>query len=85
MTVNVHSNSFYVEFDVERDMLVVRHPDHQEFKTPFIEIRRETLNEMTFKQASEFIGERLILLIPSLKAIYQDYLWTENGEPPRKV
>jgi len=85
MNINVHSNAFYVEFDLQKDMLVVRHPNHQEFQTPFIEISRETLNEMTFKQASEFIGERLILLMPPLKAMYQDYLWSENGDPPKKV
>jgi hypothetical protein len=49
-----------------------------------VEIRRETLEKMSFKEAAEFIRERLILLTPALREMFKDYLWTEDGQPPKK-
>jgi hypothetical protein len=35
-----------------------------------IELRAETLKEFSLEAASQFIGERIILLMPSLRAIF---------------
>lgn len=51
---------------------------------PLVVVRMETLREMDLKQVSEFLGERLILLIPALRELYGDYLCGDNGEPPKK-
>lgn len=82
--MNIFSNRFEVEFDEVRDAVLIRHPNRQEFPTPLIEIRRETLKEMSLKEASEFIGERLILLTPVLRELFKDYLWSDDGQPPKQ-
>ena len=82
--MNVLSNRLEVEYDDGRGAVLIRHPDRQHFQSPLVEIRRETLNEMSLKAAAEFIGERLILLTPALREIFKDYLWTEDGKPPKR-
>lgn len=81
--MNVHSNRFIVEFDKELDAYLIIHPDNGDLR-PTIEIRRETLEAMSYKEAAQFIGERLILLTPDLKEIFKDYLWTNGGHTPPK-
>jgi hypothetical protein len=82
--MNILSNRLDVEYDHGRSAVLIRHPDRHQFPSPFVEIRRETLNEMSLKTAAEFIGERLILLNPALREIFKDYLWTEDGQPPKR-
>jgi len=82
MTVNPHR--YVVEFDRERDAYVIDQPDRDPDLLPMIVIRRETLEAMTFKEASEFIGSRLVLLTPELRQVFKDYLWTNDGHTPPK-
>jgi len=83
--MNIFSNRFEVEFDEQRDAFVIRHPDARRFPTPLVEIRGDTLAGMSLQQASQFIGERLILLVPRLRERFADYLWTDDGQPPKKT
>jgi hypothetical protein len=82
--MNIFSNRLEIEFDETRDSVVIRHPDRKQFDTPLVEIRRETLSEMSLKEAAEFIGERLIMLTPELRKMFEEYLWTADGHPPKK-
>jgi hypothetical protein len=82
--MNVYSNRFIVEFDRERDAYLIVHPDHGHH-SPLIEIQRETLEAMSYKEAAQFIGERLILLTPDLKVMFEEYLWTNGGHTPPKL
>ena len=82
--MNVFSERFVVEFDRERDACLIIHPDRERLDDPLIDISRETLEAMSYKQAAQFIGERLILLTPGLNEIFQDYLWTDGGHTPPK-
>jgi hypothetical protein len=82
--MNIFSSRFEVEVDDVRGTVLIHHPDRQQFQTPLVEIRRETLEKMSFKDAAEFIGERLILLIPPLQEMFREYLWTEDGQLPRE-
>jgi hypothetical protein len=82
--MNVLSSRLEVEYDHGRGAVLIRHPDRQQFPSPLVEIRRETLNEMSLKAAAEFIGERRILLSPALRETFKDYLWTEDGQPPKR-
>jgi len=50
-----------------------------------IVIRRETLEAMSLKEASQFIGTRLISLTPELKEMFKDYFWTDGGHTPPKL
>lgn len=81
---NVLSNRLEVEFDESRDVYVILHPDHKEFENPLLVIRRETPVAMSLKQASEFIGNKLILLNPTLREQFKDHLWTDGGQQPPK-
>ena len=82
--MNIFSSHFKVEYDEVHDAFLIWHPDHQHFLRPLIEIRRETLKDLSFNEASEFIGSRFILLMPALREMFRDYLWTEEGQPPKK-
>lgn len=82
--MNAQPNRYIVEFDGERDAYVVDQPDRDPDLLPMIVIRRETLEPMTLKEASEFIGSRLILLTPELKEMFKDYLWMNDGHTPPK-
>lgn len=83
--MNVFSDRFEVEFDEAHDAVLIRHPNRQEFPTPLIEIRRDTLAAMSLKESAEFLGERLILLMPSLRELFKDYLWSDDGQQPPKL
>lgn len=82
--MNAHPKRYVVEFDSERDAYVIDQPDRDPDLLPMIVIRRETLEAMSLKKASEFIGSRLILLTPELKEMFKDYLWTDDGHTPPK-
>ena len=66
------SDAFLVRWDEELRSVLVVHPDAQQFPEALVQIREATLDEMNFQAASQFIGERLVLLIPALRARYVD-------------
>ena len=68
---DVLSRQLIVEWDDGLNSLVIIHPN-KNLPRPLIQIRSETLVEMSFDQASQFIGERLVLLIPALRERYLD-------------
>jgi hypothetical protein len=67
----VFSDSFVVKYDEESKSLQIVHPNVEFFDTPLISISVETLEGMSFAEASQFVGERLILLIPALRGLYE--------------
>ena len=77
------SNEFIVRWDEELDSLVIVHPDGERFPRPHVQIRASTLADMPFEQASQFIGERLVLLIPALRERYVDSKTGVLREPPK--
>jgi len=68
---DILSDSFLVAWDESLNSLVILHPDSA-IPRPVVQIRAATLSEMSFAQASSFLGERLILLIPALRERYVD-------------
>jgi hypothetical protein len=77
------SNEFIVRWDEELNSLVIVHPDGERFPRPHVQIRSSTLADMTFEEASQFIGERLVLLIPALRERYVDSTTGFLREPPQ--
>jgi len=71
MSVNIYSDTFTIKFDNETKHILIIHPDHQ---NPIVTIRPETLDKMDFTQAAQFLGERLLILIPQLQERYADDL-----------
>ena len=82
--MNILSNKIIVEFEERNGKLVFcmvdsNPPEHR------LEIAKNTLLSMSFSEASQFLGERLVLLNPHLREIYQDYFWSPDGSPPKKT
>jgi len=66
------SDQFTVRWDASLDSLVIVHPDPSAVPGNVVQIRSSTLANMSFAEASQFIGERLVLLMPSLRKRYVD-------------
>lgn len=71
--MNVLTNELFVRYDEAREKLLICHFDQEKFPTPLIEIALATLENMTFSEASQFVGERLILLVPDLRKKFSKY------------
>jgi hypothetical protein len=68
----VLSNALRVRWDTSLQSLIIEHADKAEGELPQIQIRSDTLDQMNFVKATSFIGERIALLIPSLRDRYVD-------------
>ena len=72
--MNIFNDTFIVKFDEETQSLLIIHPDESVMSRPVVQIRAETLDKMSFLEASQFIGERLLILIPQLQSRYAEDL-----------
>ena len=72
--MNLLNDTFIVKFDDELQSILIIHPDETTVPGPVVRIRAETLEKMDFLEASQFLGERLMLLIPQLRERYADDL-----------
>lgn len=80
--MDVLSNEWKVVLNKETERLEFWNPTHANW--PMVEIRLDTLAQMSFGEASQFVGERLLLLIPKYREVFKDYLWTDDGNTPPK-
>lgn len=79
--MNVLNDTFIVRYDEALRSILIVHPDEKVTSTPLIRIRAETLDGMNFSQASQFLGERLLLLMPELRKRYaEDISKLSRGE-----
>ena len=72
--MNIFNDTFIVKFDEETQSLLIIHPDETVMSRPLVQVRTETLDKMSFLEASQFIGERLLILIPQLQSRYAEDL-----------
>jgi hypothetical protein len=72
--MNVLNDKFIVKYDEKLQSILIIHPDEKQVSNPLVTIRAETLGKMNFLEASQFLGERLMLLIPQLRERYKDDL-----------
>lgn len=72
--MNVLNDQFIVKYDEALQSLLIIHPDEKKVSNPLVMIRSETLAKMNFPEASQFLGERLMLLIPQLRDRHKDDL-----------
>jgi len=61
------SNSLLIDYDESTKNFLISHPDKERFPQPLVTVRAETYSAMTLDQASEFIGSRILLLIPAMR------------------
>ncbi len=78
--MNIFSDTFIVRFDEETQSLLIIHPDESVMSRPVVQVRAETLDKMSFLEASQFIGERLLILIPQLQSRYAEDLESLRNE-----
>lgn len=69
--MNILNDTFIVKYDDALQSIVIIHPDGAKVPNPLVRIRAETLDRMSFLEASQFLGERLMLLIPQLRERYK--------------
>jgi len=82
--MNVLSDSILIKFQPSTGKLEI-HALYSDLKRPAVEIACDTRNGMSFEELSKFIGERIVILSPSLRKEYEDYLWSPDGSPPKKA
>lgn len=78
--MNIFNDTFIVRFDQETQSLLIIHPDESVMSRPVVQVRAETLDKMSFLEASQFIGERLLILIPQLQSRYAEDLKNLRNE-----
>jgi hypothetical protein len=78
------SNKLIVQYDTTNENLLISHPSQNEFPQPLVTIRPETYASMNFNQLSEFLGARLLLLMPEMRKHFKDHIERlsspENGK-----
>ena len=70
MTLNIFNDTFIVKYDEVMESILIIHPNENVISRPIVQIRAETLATMNFLEASQFLGERLMTLIPQLRERY---------------
>ena len=70
-TLNIFNDTFIVKYDEGMQSILIIHPDENVISRPIVQIRAETLATMNFLEASQFLGERLMILIPQLRERYE--------------
>lgn len=80
--MNIFNDTFIVKFDEKTQSLLIIHPDESVMSRPVVQVRAETLDEMSFIEASQFIGERLLILIPQLQHRYAEDLEALRNDDP---
>ena len=64
---DVLTNDFRLRYDEENARLLIYSTRDEESSNYPIEIRLETLEEMGAKEACRFVGERILVLIPTMR------------------
>lgn len=73
-----------IEYSEANEALFITTPELESSRAVPIQVRLLTLKGMSFKQAAEFVGERVLLNIPDMRKLFAEYLW-QGREPPMKV
>ncbi len=69
-TKNIFNDTFIVKYDDSLQSILIIHPDKNITSRPVVQIRADTLASMNFLEASQFLGERLMILVPQLRERY---------------
>lgn len=73
-----------IEIFVEGEHLIVRSSAYTQEMDAFAKIPLESLSNLSFTDATKFVGERVCLFEPTLREMFKDYLWSADGTPPKK-
>lgn len=70
--MNFLSNALSIRYDESTKSLLIEHPNKKSFPDPLVTVREDTYSSMTLDQACEFIGSRIILLMPAMREQYKE-------------
>lgn len=76
---NILTEQLIFQWDPTGKRLLVLHPDRETFPHPLAEVTNETLDTMTWAEASKFLGEFVTLLVPELRSKYAKYFASDDG------
>ncbi len=83
------SETLTVRFDATTKSLLILHPDKEKIAQPLVQVREETYSTMSFDEAAEFIGARILLLMPAMRkhfdADIQRLASSETGKGLKKT
>ena len=86
--MNVFSDSLTVRFDPKTKSLFIAPDAEKKNGEPLVQVREETYSAMTFDEAAEFVGARILLLMPGMRkrfdAEIQRMASSETGKGLRK-
>lgn len=68
--MNILNDTFIVRYDEALQSILIVHPDEKVVPGAIVRIQADTLDKMNFLEASQFLGERLLLLIPQMRERY---------------
>jgi hypothetical protein len=72
--MNILNDTFIVRYDETLQSILIVHPDEKVVPGAIVRIHGDTLDKMNFLEASQFLGERLLLLIPQMRERYAEDL-----------
>lgn len=75
--MNILTNELIFRYDETEGKLFIFHPDRERFPTPLGAIPISELQKMTLAEASQFIGEKVILLSPGLREKFSQFFFKE--------
>ena len=65
--MNILNDRFIVRYDETLQSILIVPPDEKVVPGAIVRIRDDTLDKMNFLEGSQFLGERLLLLIPQMR------------------
>jgi hypothetical protein len=84
--MDVLSDVLTVRFDSKSNSLMILRPDDAQ---PLVQVRHETYSAMSFDEAAEFVGARILLLMPEMRkqfdAEIKQMASSETGKGLRKA
>ena len=65
--VDILSDRLVVRYDDSLQSIVIEHLNDEGRMGPLVRVRHETYSKMSFEECSEFLGARVLLLMPSMR------------------
>ena len=79
--MDVLSDALVVRFDPDSRSVIIEHAGQSTVATLLVQIRPETYSTMAFEQMAEFLGSRLLLLMPSMRAAFASDILRMEEQP----
>jgi hypothetical protein len=79
--MNFLTDSLLVQYDEKLKSILIVHPEKDEFERKLVQIREETYAKMNFQQLAEFLGARLLLLMPTMRAHFEEEIDRMKNKP----